>query len=145
VIFKIPVVILITLKKENMKLKAGNKVLVAECYRNDEVTENIETSEIATVTEDAVGDNLVGIMYKSGVIDFVPQDILEVIKKLPTAIEQELKRNTLFNMMGLVNLSALRARTGTKLKDEDLKRRIQARFEREMVTGEVEFMEKKNG
>jgi len=128
-----------------MKLKAGNKVLVAECYRNDEVTENIETSEIATVTEDAVGDNLVGIMYKSGVIDFVPQDILEVIKKLPTAIEQELKRNTLFNMMGLVNLSALRARTGTKLKDEDLKRRIQARFEREMVTGEVEFMEKKNG
>jgi hypothetical protein len=126
-----------------MKLRAGNKVLVAECYRTDEVTENIETSEIATVTEDAVGDNLVGIIYESGVIDFVPQDILEVIKKLPKAIEQDLNKNTTFNMFGLVNLSALRARTGTKLKDEDLKQRIQARFGREMVTGEVSFMEKK--
>lgn len=69
-----------------MKLRAGNKVLVAECYLNDEVTENVETSEIATVIGDSIGDNLVGIQYESGVIDFVPQDILEVIKKLPETI-----------------------------------------------------------
>jgi len=46
-------------------------------------------------------------------------------------------------MFGLVNLSSLRASTGTRLKDEDLKERIQARFGHEMVTGEVEFMQKK--
>ena len=64
------------------------------------------------------------------------------MKKLPEKIEKDLKRNALFNMVGLVNLSELRARTGTRLKDEDLKQRIQARFGHEMVTGEVSFMEK---
>ena len=64
------------------------------------------------------------------------------MKKLPKKIEQELNRNTLFNMMGLVNISALRARTGTRLKDDDLKERIQAKFGHEMATGEVEFVEK---
>ena len=68
---------------------------------------------------------------------------MEKKKKLPKNIEQDLNRNTTFNMFGLVNLSALRARTGTRLKDEDLKERIQNRFGSEMVTGEVEFMEKK--
>ncbi len=68
---------------------------------------------------------------------------MEKQKKLPKSIEQDLKRNTTFNMFGLVNLSALRARTGTRLKDEELKQRIQARFGHEMVTGEVEFMQKK--
>lgn len=63
-------------------------------------------------------------------------------KKLPKNIEQALIRNTAFNMFGLVNISSLRASTGTKLKTEDLKERIQNRFGREMVTGEVEFMEK---
>ncbi len=66
-------------------------------------------------------------------------------KQLPENVEKDLKRNTMFNMFGLVNLSALRARTGTRLKDEDLKERIQARFGHEMATGEVQFMEKKNG
>jgi hypothetical protein len=64
------------------------------------------------------------------------------MKKLPKHIAEDLNRNTLFNMMGLVNISALRARTGTKLKDDDLKERIQAKFGHEMVTGEVEFMKK---
>jgi len=64
-------------------------------------------------------------------------------KKLPKSIEQDLKKNTMFNMFGLVNLSALRARTGTRLKDETLKERIQARFGHDMATGEVEFMNKK--
>jgi hypothetical protein len=68
---------------------------------------------------------------------------MEKQKKLPKSIEQDLKRNTTFNMFGFVNLSALRARTGTRLKDEELKQRIQARFGHEMVTGEVEFMQKK--
>jgi len=63
-------------------------------------------------------------------------------KKLPKHIAEDLNRNTLFNMMGLVNISALRARTGTKLKDDDLKERIQAKFGHEMATGEVEFIEK---
>lgn len=68
---------------------------------------------------------------------------MEKQKKLPKRIEQDLKRNATFNMFGLVNISALRARTGTRLKDDDLKQRIQARFGHEMVTGEVEFLEKK--
>ena len=65
------------------------------------------------------------------------------VKKLPKEVEAVINRSTTFNMFGIVNLSALRAQTGTKLKDEDLKERIQARFGREMVTGEVEFIEKK--
>lgn len=63
-------------------------------------------------------------------------------KKLPKSIEQDLKKNAMFNMFGLVNLSALKARTGTRLKDETLKARIQARFGHEMATGEVEFTKK---
>ena len=63
-------------------------------------------------------------------------------KKLPKNIEQDLKKNTMFNMFGLVNLAALRARTGTRLKDEDLKERIQERFGHEMATGEVEFVQR---
>lgn len=68
---------------------------------------------------------------------------MEKTKKLPKTIEQDLNRNAMFNIFGFVNISTLRARTGTKLKDEDLKQRIQACFGHEMVTGEVEFMDKK--
>jgi len=64
-------------------------------------------------------------------------------KKLPKIIEQDLNRNTMFNMFGLVNLAALRSRTGTRLKDDDLKERIQNRFGHEMATGKVEFMVEK--
>ncbi len=63
-------------------------------------------------------------------------------KKLPKNIEKDLQQNTMFNMFGVVNLAALRARTGTRLKDKDLKERIQNRFGHEMATSEVEFMEK---
>ena len=63
-------------------------------------------------------------------------------KKLPKHIAEDLNRNLMFNKFGLVNISALRARTGTKLKTEDLKERIQKRFGSEMITGEVEFIEK---
>lgn len=68
---------------------------------------------------------------------------MERKKKLPKNIERHLSRNTAFNMFGLVNLSSLRASTGTRLKDEDLKERIQNRFGHEMVTGSVEFMGEK--
>lgn len=67
---------------------------------------------------------------------------MEKKKKLPENIEKDLKRNTMFNMFGLVNLSSLRSRTGTRLKDEDLKQRIQDRFGHELVTGKVEFTKK---
>jgi len=61
-------------------------------------------------------------------------------KKLPKKIADDLNRNATFNMFGLVNISALRARTGTKLKTDDLKKRIQKRFASEMVTEKVEFI-----
>jgi hypothetical protein len=59
--------------------KIGVTVNVAECYLNDEVTENIDTSKTAiVVTEPFDEEELVGIQYKSGVLDYVPQDILEI-------------------------------------------------------------------
>jgi hypothetical protein len=61
--------------------KLGSKVEVAQCYLEDEVTENLETSSIATVVnyEPTDEEELVCIEYESGVIDYVPQDILEII------------------------------------------------------------------
>ena len=60
--------------------KSGNKVNVAECYLNDEVTEHYNTSPIATiVAEPSDDEELVGIVYASGERDFVPQDILELV------------------------------------------------------------------
>lgn len=62
------------------KFKIGVKVNVAECYLSDEVTENVEASKIATVdSEPSDNEELVTIIYESGTIDFVPQDILDVI------------------------------------------------------------------
>lgn len=68
---------------------------------------------------------------------------MEKTNKLPKSIEQDLKKNTMFNMFGAVNLAALKSRTGTRLKNEDLKQRIQSRFGYEMSNGEVEFIEGK--
>lgn len=68
---------------------------------------------------------------------------MEKAKKLPKKIVDDLNRNTMFNMFGMVNISALRSRTGTKLRDNDLKQRIRSHFRNDMVTGEVEFMDKK--
>ena len=62
------------------KFKMGGKVSVAEYYLNDEVTEIFNTSPTATVTSEPSDDEeLVAIQYDSGEIDFVPQDILEII------------------------------------------------------------------
>lgn len=61
-------------------------------------------------------------------------------KKLPKNIVEDLKRNATFNIFGLVNIATLRARTGTKLKTDDLKKRIQNRFASEMIDGEIDFI-----
>ena len=63
------------------KLTEGIKVTVAECYLNDEVTENLlgKTSTATVVSNPTDDEELVAIVYESGVIDYVPQDILEVI------------------------------------------------------------------
>jgi hypothetical protein len=64
------------------KFEIDNKVTVAECYLNDEVTENYNTSPTATVfTEPSDSEELVGIIYEGGDWDFVPQDILEVTSR----------------------------------------------------------------
>jgi hypothetical protein len=60
------------------KFKEGFSVTVDDCYLNDEVTLNINTSKIATIYADSSDDesDLVSIQYQSGQIDFVPRDIL---------------------------------------------------------------------
>ena len=63
------------------KFKEGVTVKVAQCYLEDEVTQNYGTSETATVfAEPSDNEQLVGIRYEGGNLDFVPQDILEVMK-----------------------------------------------------------------
>lgn len=67
-------------KMRYKKFKLGAKVQVAECYLNDEVTEHTNTSPTAIVdSEPKDNEELVAIVYDSGEIDFVPQDILEII------------------------------------------------------------------
>jgi hypothetical protein len=68
------------MKNGYKKFKVGTKVKVAECYLKDEATQHTSTSEIATVfSEPSDNEELVGIQYESNVIDYVPQDILEII------------------------------------------------------------------
>jgi hypothetical protein len=58
----------------------GIKVRVAECYLTDECTQHVDTTEIAYVcSEPSDSEELVGIQYESGVIDYVPQDILTIL------------------------------------------------------------------
>lgn len=67
------------------RFKMGAKVSVAQCYLDDEVSQpnRSEMSETATVCSEPTDDEeLVSIQYESGLIDFVPQDILEVIDTL---------------------------------------------------------------
>ena len=66
--------------KDFEKFTEGIKVRVDGCYLTDESTEHTETSEFATVVAE-VGDEdqLVGIQYESGIFDYVPQNILEIV------------------------------------------------------------------
>jgi hypothetical protein len=58
----------------------GRKVKVAERYLSDEASAHIDTSPIATViAHPSDSEELVGIVYENGEIDYVPQDILTVI------------------------------------------------------------------
>ena len=53
--------------------------MVAECYVVDESSEGINTSPTAIVFQEPNDDEeLVGIQYDSGEMDYVPQDILDV-------------------------------------------------------------------
>jgi len=53
-------------------------VTVAQCYLDDEVTVNTNTSPTATVcSEPSDDEELVAIQYDSGELDYVPQNILE--------------------------------------------------------------------
>lgn len=69
-------------KNKNMnKFKMGVKVNVAECYLTDEVNENNDTTPTATVHSEPIDDEeSVYIQYENGLIDIVPQDILEIIE-----------------------------------------------------------------
>lgn len=61
------------------KFKEGVKVNVAECYLTDEVSEGKDLTPTATVcSEPTDNDQLVYIQYENGLIDIVPQDILEI-------------------------------------------------------------------
>lgn len=62
------------------KFKVGQKVRVADYYLKDEVAQHINSSSIATINSEPSDDEeLVCIAYKGGEMDFVPQEILEVI------------------------------------------------------------------
>jgi len=60
--------------------KDGVKVKVAECYLTDEVNINNDTTPTAIVRSEPIdNEQLVCIQYENNLIDFVPQDILEII------------------------------------------------------------------
>lgn len=62
--------------------REGDGVRVAECYLTDEVSEphRSEMSNTATVCSvPSDSEELVSIQYESGLIDFVSQDILEIL------------------------------------------------------------------
>ena len=63
------------------RFKEGLIVNVDECYLNDEVGIMADATSTATVMGE-VDDKeaLVMIMYENGLIDYVPQDILEIVE-----------------------------------------------------------------
>lgn len=61
------------------QFKNGVKVKVADFYLNDESTATNDTSDTAIVfSEPSDSEELVGIQYVGGSLDYVPQDVLEV-------------------------------------------------------------------
>ena len=68
------------MENDYKKFKLHSKVRVDECYLNDEVNEHNNTSPIATIFNEPIdNEELVGIEYESGELDYVPQYILEII------------------------------------------------------------------
>lgn len=70
-----------TMVTTHKRFKDGAKVSVAQCYLDDEVTENLlgKTATATVNSEPRDDEELVAIIYESGVIDYVPQDILEIL------------------------------------------------------------------
>ena len=65
------------------------------------------------------------------------------IATLPTDVIEYLNNSILFNKFGVVNLRAVRGNTTCELKDRELKRLINDKFKKEMVTGKIEFITNK--
>lgn len=62
------------------KFKNGLRVKVSECYLQDEVCQNTETTSNATICSTPQDEEeLVMIQYDNGFLDIVPQYILELI------------------------------------------------------------------
>ena len=68
------------MKNRKNLFREGVKVKVSSCYLEDECTEHMNTSETAVVLQEPSDpEELVMIQYESEEIDFVPQDILEIL------------------------------------------------------------------
>jgi aconitase A len=81
--------------------------------------------------------------YKPHKYVFVAETPKEkTVKSLPEHIEKYVSKNTMFNMVGCINLALLRSCTNTTLSNEELKKRIIKRFASEMVDKKIEFIEK---
>ena len=63
--------------------------------------------------------------------------------KLPESVTEYLIRNWMFNVFGIVNLSALRSVAKCDMDAATLKILINKRFADEMTDGKIEFIEKR--
>ena len=61
------------------KLKEGIKVTVDECYLSDEASPSCASSTATIFQEPNDSEMLVGIQYEDNSLDYVPQDILELL------------------------------------------------------------------
>ena len=61
---------------------------------------------------------------------------------LSKKIEAYLENNFAFNKFGIVNISVLRASTGTEVSTEELKEQINKKYSKEMVDGKIEYIGK---
>lgn len=58
---------------------------------------------------------------------------------LPQNVEEFLKKNSTFNIFGIVSINGLKASTKCKIKDSRLKKLISSRFKDE-IKGEIEYL-----
>lgn len=59
------------------KFKEGIKVIVSEVYLTDEASPENASATATVFQEPQDEEQLVGIQYEDGSLDYVPQDILE--------------------------------------------------------------------
>jgi len=65
--------------RTHMKFKDGLTVRLAEYYLSDEASPDCASELAVIIQQPKDSEELVGIEYNNGSIDFVPQDILEII------------------------------------------------------------------